>query len=107
METKICTVCGEEKPIDQFGFSRPNVHRANCKKCQNEYGKEYRRKNPDFVKKMAEKRIGYFKKYRQINKEQRNKYLKEWGKKNPEKKRAQKYRNRYGIDIEDLSLIHI
>jgi len=101
MKYKTCTTCGEKKPIDQFGFSRPNVHRANCKKCQNEYTKEYRKKNPDVVKKIVENQKEYLKEYRQVNKKQRNEYLKEWYRNNPEKKRAQKYRHRYGIDIED------
>ena len=105
METKICTVCGEEKPIDQFGFSRPNVHRANCKECQNKYNKEYLKNNPDIAEKINKKHKIYLKKYRKVNQKKRNEYLKEWGKKNPEKKRAQKYRNRYGIDIEDYEKI--
>lgn len=105
MEYKKCSKCGKEKSINQFGFSRPNVHRVNCKKCQNEYGKEYRKKNPDFVKKVAENHKEYLKEYRQVKKKERNEYLKEWYRKNPEKKRAQKYRNRYGIDIEDYEKI--
>lgn len=38
METKICSKCGEEKPIDQFAFRNKakGTRRAECKKCINE-----------------------------------------------------------------------
>ena len=103
METKICSKCGEEKPINQFQFSRPNVRRPNCKKCQNEYNRKYRKNNPDIVEKINKKHKIYLKEYRKANRVKRNEYLKEWYRKNPDKKRSQKYRRRYGIDVEDYN----
>jgi hypothetical protein len=98
---KKCSKCGITKPIKQFGFSRPKVYRSNCKSCQNLYNKKYLKDNPNKVVKFSENRKPKDKIYRQENKNKRNEYLKEWGIKNPDKKRAQKYRHRYGIDISD------
>ena len=101
MRMKICSVCGDEKEISLFGYSRPNVHRANCKVCQNEYNRQWRSENPDKAKKYIAGQVKYHKAYRMENREKRNERLKKWGRENPGKKRAQKYRHRYGIDIKD------
>lgn len=78
---KICTKCGEEKPINKF------VKRAKskdgyayvCKDCQNEYKKN----NPDKVKaayeKLRDRLSDPGEKIRQNN------YMKEWRKKNRSK----------------------
>ena len=84
-----------------FNYSRPNIKRSECKTCQSEYNKEYNKKR------VYKSRAGspVTKKYRDANKNKRNEYLKEWSKKNPEKRRAQKYRHRYGIGILDYNEI--
>jgi len=94
---KKCSKCGEEKSLDIFQFSRPGVKRADCKECQKEYNRDYRRKNPDVAKRANDKRKPKMKVYRRENKEQRNKYLREWYQKNPEKRHNQKLKARYGI----------
>ena len=35
METKICNICGEEKPLTEFNFrdKRKGTYRAQCKNC--------------------------------------------------------------------------
>ena len=104
MNSKRCTTCNEIKAITEFQFSRPNVRRSNCKSCQNEYNKNYRKLN---LKPLTEKRKEYMEKYRTVNKGKRNTYLKEWGAKNPELKRAQKYRHRYKINIEDYHELYL
>lgn len=102
---KTCTKCNINKEIEEFGFSRPGVRRSNCKECKRKYNKEYLGKNPDKAKKYKENRKEQQKQYRNANKQKRNEYLKEWGKNNPEKKRAQKYRFRYGIDLQDYEVM--
>ena len=103
MENRICRICLIEKNINEFGFYHPGKHRHICKKCQNEYGKKYRKEHPEFVQQVKERRKEYFIKYREDNKVKRNEYLKQWGRLNPEKKRGQKYRNRYKINLSDYN----
>jgi len=103
MDTKICTKCKTVKPIGEFNYSRPGAFRGDCKICQMAYNKRYLEKNPAKAKQYGLNRKPNSRKYRQVKKKERNEYLKEWGRKNPEKKRAQKYRYRYGIDIEDYN----
>ena len=100
MDVKTCSKCKTSKPIDRFNYSRPNVLRGNCQSCQNDYNKKYLKKNPEKVSQFALNRKGRSKEYRQETKKERNEYLKEWGRRNPEKRRAQKYRHRYGIDVD-------
>ncbi len=42
METKICTKCGRELPIDQFNFRNKTLgtRRADCRDCHNGYVKQ-------------------------------------------------------------------
>ena len=46
METKICTKCHEEKPLDEFSNAKRNKdgHTGICKKCNVIYFKEYNKK---------------------------------------------------------------
>ena len=69
--TKVCTKCGEEKALDNFG-KRSNKYRYSyrCKKCACLYAKEYRKKHPEIDK-------TYYKK----NKERLNKQTREYAKK--------------------------
>lgn len=49
--TKICSHCGKEKPIEEFGIKRKNKDGRNnyCKECQRELAKQskIRRKSED------------------------------------------------------------
>ncbi len=100
---KICSKCQIKKSIDDFGFSRPRVHRSECKKCQATYNRKYRKKNKFKVRQWAVNRIEKNKIYRTNNKEKRNSYLREWQKNNSGKVRSQRYRHRYGIEVEDYN----
>ena len=104
---KKCIKCFLEKDINEFWFSRVNVRHGECKTCKLKYDTAYKLSNPDKIAKRKERTKEatqeYHQKYRKINKERRGAYLKQWGKENPEKIRAQKYRNRYGCDIEDYN----
>ena len=70
METKVCTMCKQEKPLSEF-FKDPNTRnksgvRARCKKCYAEYRKDWAKRN----------------------KEKLAAYQREWRKKNPGCKRT-------------------
>ena len=79
---KICTKCGEEKPINKF------VKRAKskdgyayvCKDCQ----KKYKEANPEKFKAIYEK-IKFKYKYQPHEAEKQKEAMKEWRKKNPDK----------------------
>lgn len=81
-KTKICSKCGEVKPICEFGEGR-----RQCRVCKNLYNKEYRLKTKEYQKK-------YQKKYRLKTNTERVKHFKEYCLKNKDKKRiyAQEYR---------------
>lgn len=43
VETKVCSVCGKEKPITEFEKGhrkRSNAYSYRCKECANEYKRE-------------------------------------------------------------------
>ena len=46
METKVCTKCGVEKPLDQFAknSSKPDGLSPQCKECKHKYYEEYYKK---------------------------------------------------------------
>lgn len=58
MQTKICSKCKEELPIDMFVLHSTSKDGYNniCKRCQSQYNKEYREKNKDSIKEKAKKR---------------------------------------------------
>src|ERR1035437_10232408 len=114
---KICTRCGETKPVDDFtpnGQKNGTTKRyAWCRLCKSDYAKEWRAKNPD-----SGVRAGARRRYREENKEEyleaqrtakRKKYYENlersreiqraWRAKNPEKiaarmaKRNQRFRD--------------
>ena len=56
METRICSKCGIEKPINQFyktGFNsrREQKYRSDCKECQREYDLKRLNQRIEFVNK--------------------------------------------------------
>lgn len=99
MITKTCTTCGKEKPINEFGFSRPGVYRSNCKKCHYEYTKLWNKNNPDKIAAAAKRRKPKLKKWRKKNKASKNNYNKKWLKENPGKRKEYKLRSFYGISM--------
>lgn len=64
LATKICTKCGEEKPLSQFNKDKHHFDgfTSSCKKCRSEYAKEYHKQN-------AEKRIASYRAWASNNKE--------------------------------------
>ena len=84
MSTKVCSKCGEEKDESEYRGIR-----AECKTCEREYGKEYRKNNIEKIKACQ-------KKYRENNIEKtrsrwENYYLQN---KDHEKIRRAKYRDK-------------
>lgn len=52
METKICRICGIEKPIDEYNkCSGKQCRRSECKQCQKEIYKQYRLENKEKIDK--------------------------------------------------------
>ena len=51
MKTKICSVCGIEKPIEEFGFrdKQKGTYRANCKSCHSKAMKDKYHKNKELL----------------------------------------------------------
>ena len=50
MATKVCTKCGEEKDIEEFGnrTSAKDGKRGKCKKCKQKEDSEYHSKNKEY-----------------------------------------------------------
>jgi hypothetical protein len=73
METKICTLCNQEKPLTDFGRKR-NSYQARCKICFNNYTRTHYQNNKSYYKKKAEKHNS---EYRLRNLQHMVDYLKE------------------------------
>lgn len=95
MRTKICTKCRIEKGLSEFG-NKKNSHdgkRNQCKLCNNNYNKQYRKNNKeyfsDYSKKYREENNEYFikknKEYYDNNKDKINEKNKQWHKNNKQK----------------------
>jgi hypothetical protein len=80
MTTKVCSKCGEEKPISEFGKDRERKDKlyVYCKLCTNTIGKESYQKNKEAKKESV-------KKYRKSNLEKVKETRKRWALKNPDK----------------------
>lgn len=68
METKVCTKCGRELPIENFHINKSlkGGHDNTCKECKNAYAKEWQKKNKEKKKaqKIENERIEFEKKYK-------------------------------------------
>lgn len=89
MDKKCCKSCGDEKLVSEFhSYLKRGIRylRGSCRKCENARGYEYKKNNPDKVKK-------HKKKYRESNKEKVQDIQSIWRKDNPDKVRS--IRRRY------------
>ena len=58
MDTKECNKCGVEKPLEDFYFRKDQgKHRKECKVCQNETKKVYRKNNPKEIQRRRDQRM--------------------------------------------------
>lgn len=66
METKVCTKCGKELPIENFYINKSlkGGHDNCCKECKNAYAKEWARKRTAKLKKIEDDRVEFEKKYK-------------------------------------------
>lgn len=101
MEKRICSLCGEEKPITDFSWNQTH-YRRECKKCKYKKIKEYYEKYPE--KKKESLRKYYYNHWEKKQKQRaewtaknkdkvrgyKRKYFKKWSVKNREKLRAQR-----------------
>ena len=85
METKICKYCNEEKNINDF-----RKNRNKCKKCENNYNKEWYLKNKD-------NKLKYSKEYRNANIDLTKKWYLEWKSKNINYQKEYYYNNKNKI----------
>ncbi len=73
--TKICKVCGEEKPLDEFRIRGDSGKRRNeCKSCLSEYLKKYRSKNKQRISELNKK---WYENHKEEQAEYRRRYEKE------------------------------
>lgn len=89
MDTKVCTKCGIEKPLDQFykDRTRKDWYWCHCKSCKRVTEKKYRDKNSDIIK---QKR----KEYKRTHQDKIKKYNYDYyhNNKETELKRSKQYR---------------
>jgi hypothetical protein len=105
METKVCSICKNDKDIFEFGKSKSSKDGLLycCKKCNSERGKKYVKENPKKVleqqKKWRDKNPEWVynrhKKWREENSELFNEIRRNWLNKNPEKRKE--YRENYKL----------
>jgi hypothetical protein len=92
--SKVCTKCGESKPIEAFSKNRTTADRLDkwCKTCAAKKDKEYYAKNREKIKerrmKNRDKREKQARKWREANREKLKAYAKEWVKNNNDKTRS-------------------
>lgn len=80
--TKICRVCGEEKPLDEFRLrSDTGRRRTDCKECESKKQKKWRDANKERVAQT-------YKVWREAHREELSKKQLEWQRNNREKCRA-------------------
>ena len=91
--SKVCSKCGESKPIEAFGKNRTTTDGLAkwCKTCKKEKDKQYYIKNREKIKeyrmKNKEKLLERKRKWYKANKEKVKAFFKEWLKNNPDKHR--------------------
>ena len=97
METKICTVCGEEKPLTEY-YTKLNRGKpynvAQCKVCQCLYTKDHTKKHPEAHRRNNAK---YAKTHRHVA----QKAWKKWTQVNPNGIREHKLKSIYGLTLQD------
>ena len=79
---RICRVCGEEKPLDEFRIRGDSgKRRTECKSCLSKYLKKYRSENKQRISELN-------KKYAEAHREELSEYRLNWQRNNREKCRA-------------------
>lgn len=99
---KICRVCKEEKPLEEFVKDKRNSdgRGARCKICYNLWVKSH----PNRDKYLESQRERNKERYKN-NKEAIIARTVQWGRENPEKRRKYTIKSRYGISIEEYDAL--
>lgn len=92
LTTKRCSKCGEVKPRDQFG-----KRKSQCKACDAEYARQYRRANPD---KVRDCNRAYREQHLDELRERSRQNTKKWAAEHPE------YSRQYYAKTRDARLAH-
>lgn len=55
MESKVCSICGIEKPLSEFALNktRKDGHASDCKSCRKKYRDEHYRLHKEYYKEKA------------------------------------------------------
>lgn len=128
MQIKKCSICGEEKTIDEYNKHKGCKFgvRPQCKKCHSKQSSKWQKENiehrkkylNDWYEKNKDKVIKQREEYKEIkNKKRREKYKEDeeyrkqrlkdaamWQKNNPKKRKGQRLKQ-YGITFEDFSIL--
>ena len=98
METKTCSKCGEEKPLDEYhkNKGRKDGYQYECKKCATERSKEYYSENKE---KLLEQRKEYYSE----NKDKILEYKKEYYSENKDRKKCLYLQRTYGITLDEYN----
>jgi hypothetical protein len=105
MDTKKCNKCLLLLPVSEFGIESraKNGYKPRCKKCTNEYYREF------YATSYREKKIEIEKQRYRDNTEQKKNYGKKWYKKNKDsiKKYLKKYRHENRLELNAKSCEYI
>ena len=100
-QTKVCTLCQEEKLIEDFPLSYnkkyPESRSSRCKKCRNRLQEERRLQNPH----RQEYKKQQFKKWAENNQEK----LKQYREKTKQRSLENYYKRNYNLTIEQVQEI--
>ena len=91
--TRICRVCGEEKPLDEFLIRGDSgKRRTECKSCLSKYLKKYRSENKQRISELNRR-------WTETHKGELSNYRLNWQRNNREKCRA--YNKKYSQNMTD------
>lgn len=91
-ESKRCSVCGVEKPLEAFSRQKLGKHgrRANCKECAAAYNDRWRSDNAERIRQRDLS-------YRRQHRDRHNAYNRAWNAANPARIWAAQQRYSYGV----------
>ncbi len=93
-KTRICRICNEEKPLDEFRIRGDSgKRRTECKSCLSKYLKRYRSENNQRISELN-------KRWRKEHKEELSEYQLNWQRNNREKCRAYNKKSNQNMTVE-------